>query len=100
MNCPTLDTGGRRSLLAAVTLTVVIKTLVTASLLLSCPDTIPDKIDKDVLSLVPDLTVVTMDRWLTDRPAGNPSWSSFDSDSTVTGGKCNITLSLSKQCLD
>ena len=60
---------GRRSLLATVTITVVIKTLVTATkfylVLTEIPDTILDRLDKDVLSLVPDLTVVTIKR-LTD----------------------------------
>ena len=69
-----VDTGGRRSLLATVTITVVIKTLVTATkfylVLTEIPDTILDRLDKDVLSLVPDLTVVTIKRLTDLLPAG------------------------------
>ena len=65
---------GRRSLLATVTITVVIKTLVTATkfylVLTEIPDTILDRLDKDVLSLVPDLTVVTIKRLTDLLPAG------------------------------
>ena len=63
-----------QSEVATVKIQVVIKTLVTATkfylVLTEIPDTILDRLDKDVLSLVPDLTVVTIKRLTDLLPAG------------------------------